>query len=69
MNGIALLHAPSTATSIAARPIGRTYDPLRASLNGLRVAFVIAAAVLFWIFSQWPDGPMFIIFALYVSLR
>jgi uncharacterized membrane protein YccC len=52
-----------------ARPIGRTYDPLRAMLDGLRVAVVIAAAALFWIFSQWPDGPMFIIFALYVSLR
>ncbi|MCI0467838.1 MAG: FUSC family protein [Beijerinckiaceae bacterium] len=69
MNGIALLRAPSTAAGIAARAIGRTHDPLRASLNSLRVAFVIAAAVLFWIFSQWPNGPMFIIFAVYVSLR
>jgi uncharacterized membrane protein YccC len=69
MNGIALLRAPSTAASVAARPIGRTYDPLSALLNGLRVAVVITAAALFWIFSQWPDGPMFMIFALYVSLR
>jgi uncharacterized membrane protein YccC len=69
MNGIALLRAPSTSATIVARPIGRTYDPLRALLNGLRVAVVITAAALFWIFSQWPDGPMFIIFALYVSLR
>jgi uncharacterized membrane protein YccC len=69
MNGIALLRMPSAAAKIAARPIGRTHDPLRASLNGVRVAFVSAAAALFWVFSQWPDGPMFIIFALYVSLR
>ncbi|MGH9818427.1 MAG: FUSC family protein, partial [Candidatus Acidiferrales bacterium] len=69
MNGIALLRDPLTAARNRARPIGRAYDPLKASLNGLRVTFVIAAAVLFWIFSHWPNGPMFIIFAIYVSLR
>jgi Fusaric acid resistance protein family len=69
MNGIALLRDPLTAARVRARPIGRTYDQLSASLNGLRVAFVIVAAFLFWIFSHWFDGPMFIIFATYVSLR
>jgi hypothetical protein len=38
MNGIALLRAPSSAKTIVARPFGRTFDPLVASLNGLRVA-------------------------------
>jgi uncharacterized membrane protein YccC len=28
----------------------------------------IAAGALFWIFSQWPDGPTFIIFIVVVSL-
>lgn len=69
MNGIALLRDPLIAARNRARPIGRAYDPLKASLNGLRVTFVIAAAVLFWIFSHWPGGPLFVIFAIYVSLR
>ncbi|MDQ6867192.1 MAG: FUSC family protein [Pseudomonadota bacterium] len=69
INGIALVCAPSTAETVQQRPVRRTYDPLRASLNGLRTALAIAATALFWIFSQWPNGPMFIIFAMYVSLR
>jgi uncharacterized membrane protein YccC len=69
MNGIALLRDPLTAARIAARPVGRAYEPVKALLNGLRVTLITAAAVLFWIFSHWPNGPMFIIFAIYVSLR
>lgn len=68
MNGIALLRVPSSAKTVVARPFGRTFDPLVASLNGLRVALAIAAGALFWIFSQWPDGPTFIIFIVVVSL-
>jgi len=68
INGIALLRAPSSAKTVAPRPVGRTFDPLVASLNGLRVALAIAASALFWIFSQWPNGPFFIIFAMIVSL-
>ena len=68
MNGIALLHAPSSAKVIAPRPAGRTFDPLVASLNGARVGLAIGAAALFWIFTQWPDGPTFIMFIIIVSL-
>ncbi|MGH8610628.1 MAG: FUSC family protein, partial [Gammaproteobacteria bacterium] len=68
MNGIALLAVPSTAKAVAARPLGRTFDPLVASLNGLRVAAAIAASTLFWVFSEWPNGPMFITFTMVVSL-
>jgi uncharacterized membrane protein YccC len=68
MNGIALLRVPSSAKTVVARPFGRTFDPLVASLNGLRVALAIAAGALFWIFSQWSDGPTFIIFIVIVSL-
>jgi uncharacterized membrane protein YccC len=68
MNGIALLAVPSTAKAVAARPFGRTFDPLVASLNGLRVAAAIAAATLFWVFSEWPNGPMFITFTMVTSL-
>jgi uncharacterized membrane protein YccC len=68
MNGIALLHAPSSAKVIAPRPAGRTFDPLVASLNGVRVGLAIGAAALFWIFTQWPDGPTFIMFIVIVSL-
>ncbi|MGH6834080.1 MAG: FUSC family protein [Methylocella sp.] len=68
INGIALLRAPSSAETVAPRPIGRTFDSLVASLNGLRVALAIAASALFWIFSHWPNGPIFIIFAMLMSL-
>jgi uncharacterized membrane protein YccC len=68
MNGIALLRAPSSAKAVVAQPFGRTFDPLVASLNGFRVWLAIAAAALFWIFSQWPDGPTFITFIIIVSL-
>ena len=68
MNGIALLRVPSSAKTVVARSFGRTFDPLVASLNGLRVVLAIAAGALFWIFSQWPDGPTFIIFIVIVSL-
>ena len=68
MNGIALLRAPSSANAVVARPLGRTFDPLVATLNGTRVAVAIATSALFWIFSDWPDGPIFIIFAMVVSL-
>jgi Fusaric acid resistance protein family len=44
MNGIALLHAPSSAEVIAPRPAGRTFDPLVASLNGARVGLAIGLA-------------------------
>ncbi len=68
INGIALLTVPSTAKAVAARPLGRTFDPLVASLNGLRVAAAIAASTLFWVFSEWPNGPMFVTFTMVVSL-
>jgi uncharacterized membrane protein YccC len=68
MNGIALLAVPSTAKAVAARPLRRTFDPVVASLNGLRVAAAIAASTLFWVFSEWPNGPMFITFTMVVSL-
>jgi uncharacterized membrane protein YccC len=68
MNGIALLRAPSSANAVVARPLRRTFDPLVATLNGTRVAVAIATSALFWIFSDWPDGPIFIIFAMVASL-
>ncbi len=68
INGIALLRLPSSAETVTPRPVGRTFDLLVASLNGLRVALAIAASALFWIFSQWPNGPIFIIFAIVASL-
>jgi uncharacterized membrane protein YccC len=68
MNGIALLQAPLSAKVVAPRPVGRTFDPLVASLNGARVGLAVSAAALFWIFTQWPDGPTFIMFIVIVSL-
>jgi uncharacterized membrane protein YccC len=32
------------------------------------VAAAIAASTLFWVFSEWPNGPMFITFTMVVSL-
>ena len=68
MNGIVLLNAPSRSKAVAPRPAGATFDPLVASLNGARVALGVAAAALFWVFSQWPEGPTFIMFIVIVSL-
>lgn len=68
MNGIALLRTPGQAKAVAVWPAGRTFDPLVAILNGVRIALAVGAAALFWIFSQWPDGPMFITFVVIVLL-
>lgn len=68
MNGVVLLRAPSNANAAMPQPFGRTFDYLVATLNGLRVTLAFAASALFWIFSSWPDGPMFIIFVMIVSI-
>ncbi|MEP9398947.1 FUSC family protein [Mesorhizobium sp. KR2-14] len=61
-NGLALLNDPARARDRL--PSGFVVpDYLPALVNAFRVFLGVGAAVLFWIFSEWPNGPQAITFA------
>ncbi len=55
-NGLALLQDPATARDPARRPRGAVADVLPALVNAIRVFVSIGAAILFWIWTEWPSG-------------
>ena len=62
-NGLALLNDPANARN-PPRSLGTfVADYLPALVNALRVFCGVGATVMFWIFTQWPNGLQAVVFA------
>jgi uncharacterized membrane protein YccC len=62
-NGLALLNEPAKAHDPPRSLEMFVADYLPALVNALRVFFGVGATILFWIFTQWPNGLQAVVFA------
>jgi len=61
-NGVAMMSRPGSLRRHLDTSTLLTVDALPAAINGLRVIVTMSVSALFWIWSQWPAGQLFVTF-------
>jgi uncharacterized membrane protein YccC len=64
MTGVLMLSGPSRAQGLRRAVRLRVPDLMPALINGVRAFLTISAAALVWIWTAWPSGATFIVFAM-----
>jgi uncharacterized membrane protein YccC len=62
VNGLVFVEKPGKERRYCGKNRLYVPDPLPAALNALRIAVALSAAILFWIATEYADGPLMITF-------